>query len=209
MESSRNPAAKKGVDYGIEAFGDRKAFRNWLAKNHLKLGGVWLHFYKKGSGVKTITRSEALDEALCFGWIDGHAKPFDDQSWIQKFTPRRARSKWSKINTEHVARLIEAGAMAPAGMKAVEAAKADGRWQAAYASPSNAETPKDFLEELNKNRRAKAFFATLNRANVYAIVYRLHSAKKAETRVKRMKMILAMLNKGHAFHPQSTVRRKG
>lgn len=136
-----------------------------------------------------------------FGWIDGQAKPFDDRSWLQKFTPRRPRSGWSKLNTRHVERLVKTGAMTPAGMEAVKAAKADGRWKAAYDSPSNALPPEDFLKELGKNKKAKAFFETLNKANVYAIVYRLQTAKKPETREKRMKLILAMLAGGKAFHP--------
>ena len=176
-------------------------FRRWLEINHAKSDGIWLRFYKKSSGEKTISRAEALDEALCFGWIDGQANPMDDQSWIQKFTPRRAKSGWSKLNTQHIERLTKAGAITLAGVKAVEAAKANGRWKAAYDSPRNALPPEDFLKELNKNKKAKAFFKTLNKANIYSIVYRLQTAKKPETREKRMKLILAMMDQGKTFHP--------
>jgi len=132
-------------------------FRCWLEKSHAGPDGLWLRFYKKSSGQKTITHAEALDEALCFGWIDGQAKPLDDRSWIQKFTPRRSRSGWSKKNTEHIERLTLAGAMTAAGLKAVEAAKADGRWKAAYDSPRDAKPPKDFLAALKKIKERRHF----------------------------------------------------
>jgi uncharacterized protein YdeI (YjbR/CyaY-like superfamily) len=177
------------------------AFRRWLEKNHTESQGLWLRIFKKDSLEKSLTYAEALDQALCYGWIDGQKKPFDKRSWLQKFTPRRARSRWSKINTQHADRLIKAEAMTPAGMKAVLAAKADGRWETAYASPRGASPPEDFLKELSKNKMAEAFFKTLNKANVYAIVYRLQTAKKPETREKRMKTILAMMKQGKAFHP--------
>jgi uncharacterized protein YdeI (YjbR/CyaY-like superfamily) len=122
-------------------------FRQWLEKNHTGSTGIWLRFFKKASGEKSLSYAQALDQALCFGWIDGQKKPFDAQSWLQRFTPRRPKSAWSKINTEHVARLTKAGAMAAAGLAAVAAAKADGRWQAAYASQRNADPPEDFLKE--------------------------------------------------------------
>jgi uncharacterized protein YdeI (YjbR/CyaY-like superfamily) len=176
-------------------------FRSWLAKNHVKSEGLWLRISKKNVGEKSLTYAEALDQALCYGWIDGQKKPFDELSWLQKFTPRFSKSGWSKLNTQHVERLTKARAMAPAGLEAVEAAKADGRWEAAYASPKNAGPPEDFLKELAKNKKAEAFFKTLNKANVYSIVYRLQTAKKPETRERRMKMILAMMGQGKAFHP--------
>ena len=182
-------------------FKSSAAFRLWLAKNHASSDGIWLRFFKKGAAVKSLARAEALDQALCYGWIDGQAKPFDERSWLQKFTPRRPKSGWSRINTQHVDRLLKSGAMTPAGMKAVEAAKADGRWAAAYDSPRSADPPKDFLKELARNKRAKTFFQTLNRANVYAIVYRLQTARKPETRRKRMKAILAKMGRGEKFHP--------
>jgi len=182
------------------AFKSAAAFRRWLAANHAKVDGLWLHFHKKDSGQPTITRAEALDQALCYGWIDGQAKPCDAQSWLQKFTPRRARSGWSKMSTQHADRLIKSRKMTPAGLQAIAAAKADGRWHAAYDSPRNAAPPKDFLDLLSKNKKAKAFFETLNRANLYAIVYRLQTAKKPETRERRLQNILAMLARGEKFH---------
>jgi len=181
-------------------FKSAAAFRAWLTTNHGECDGIWLRLFKKDSGKATVTYAEALDQALCFGWIDGQVKALDGLSWIQKFTPRRARSVWSKRNTEHVERLTKAGLMMPAGLQQVEAAKADGRWAAAYESPKNAEPPADFLKALAKDKKAKAFFETLNKANVYAIVYRLQTAEKPETRVQRMEGILAMLGRGEKFH---------
>lgn len=160
-----------------------------------------MRIFKKGSGKTTITYAEALDQTLCYGWIDGQKQPHDEHSWLQKFTPRRAKSGWSRINTQHVERLTKAGQMTRAGLEAVEAAKADGRWQAAYDSPRDATPPEDFLKALGKDKKAKAFFETLNRANIYSIVYRLQTAKKPETRDRRMKLILEMLARGEKFHP--------
>ncbi len=157
--------------------------------------------FKKGSGKAGITYDEALDVALCYGWIDSQGKGIDDVSYAQRFTPRRARSVWSKRNTEHIERLTKAGRMRPAGLKAVEAAKRDGRWQRAYDSPSAATAPHDFLKALAKNKRAESFYTTLNRRNTYAIAYRLQNAKKPETREKRIKAIIAMLAKGEKFYP--------
>jgi len=175
--------------------------RLWLDKNHATSDGIWLRFFKKASGEKSVSYAEALDQALCFGWIDGQVKSYDKLSWLQRFTPRRPKSQWSERNTVHVERLIKAGAMTHAGLQVVKAAKADGRWRAAYSSPRNATPPQDFLKELAKNKKAKAFFEALNKANVYSIVYRLQTARKPETREKRMKTILAMMRQGQKFHP--------
>jgi len=183
------------------AFISSAAFREWLDTNHKKSDGLWLRIFKGSSGKATVTYQEALEHALCYGWIDGQKKPCDEHSWLQKFTPRRARSGWSKINTERVERLINAGKMQQAGLEVVKMAKTDGRWKAAYDSPRNSSSPDDFLEELRKNKKAAAFFDTLNKANVYAIVYRLQTAKKPETREKRMRLILAMIERGEKFHP--------
>lgn len=172
----------------------------WLSANHSKAEGVWLRFFKKGSNIPTLTYEEALLEALCYGWIDGQSKSFDEKSWVQRFTPRRPKSVWSKRNTERIARLIREGRMKKAGLKQVEAAKADGRWEKAYDSPKDMVIPEDFLKELSKNKKAKAFFETLNKANTYAIGWRLQTAKKPETRIKRMKEILVMLKAGKKFH---------
>jgi len=184
----------------IIAFASSEDFRTWLATNHSQQGGIWLRIYKKDSGVATVTYAEALDQALCFGWIDGQKKPYDTQSWLQRFTPRRPRSGWSKRNTQHAERLIKSGQMAPAGVREVKAAKADGRWKAAYDSFSKAAVPDDFLSQLAKNKKAKAFFETLNKTNLYSIAYRLQTAKRPETREKRAREIIAMLGRGEKFH---------
>jgi uncharacterized protein YdeI (YjbR/CyaY-like superfamily) len=177
-----------------------KEWAHWLAKNHASSEGIWLQFYKKGSGVATVTYSQALDEALCYGWIDGQMKKHDERSYVQRFTPRRPRSVWSKRNREHVERLKKEGKMKSAGLREAEAAMRDGRWSAAYDPPSTMEIPRDFLERLAKDKKAQAFFSTLNKANTYAIAWRLQTAKKPETREKRMKSILEMLAKGQKFH---------
>jgi uncharacterized protein YdeI (YjbR/CyaY-like superfamily) len=191
----------KIVSQEIKSFPSASAFRDWLASHQGQTDGIWLGLFKKTSGEKSLTYSEALDEALCYGWIDGQAKAYDERSWLQRFSPRRPASSWSKMNTQHAERLIKSGRMTPAGLKQVEAAKADGRWGAAYDSPRNAAPPEDFLRELDKNKKAKAFFNTLNKANIYSIVHRLQTAKKPETRQKRLKMILGMLSQGEKFHP--------
>jgi uncharacterized protein YdeI (YjbR/CyaY-like superfamily) len=184
----------------ILSFKTPKAFGVWLKSNHAKVPGVWVQLFKKGSGVKTITYAEAVDEALCWGWIDSQKKSFDDKSFLQRFGPRRAKGMWSKTNREHVARLGHEGRMMPAGLAQVASAKADGRWQAAYDSPKNMEVPDDFLSELKKNKTAFKFFNSLNKTNIYAIAWRLQTAKKPETRKKRMDSILEMLKKGQKFH---------
>jgi len=175
-------------------------FRKWLAKNHRQPEGIWLRICKKASKESSVTYAQALDEALCFGWIDGQKQRHDDYSWLQKFTPRRRQSVWSKINTQHAERLIQAKRMKTAGQAQINGAKKDGRWTAAYDSPSKSTIPEDFLAALRKNKNAQAFFESLNKANLYAIAYRLQTAKKPETRQKRMTAILAMLAKGQAFH---------
>jgi uncharacterized protein YdeI (YjbR/CyaY-like superfamily) len=182
------------------SFRSSKELRAWLAKEHGRAAGLLLRIYKKASGVPTVTYAEALDQALCFGWIDGQKLPFDADSWVQKLSPRRAKSGWSKMNVAHADRLIREGQMTPAGLKEVEAAKADGRWAAAYDSPATASVPPEFVKELARNAKAKQFYATLNRANLYAIAYRLQTAKRPETKIKRMKLIIEMLARGEKFH---------
>lgn len=184
----------------IIEFKTAKSFETWLLKNHDNSNGLWLKIFKKGSGVKTVSYAEALDVALCYGWIDGQKNAFDEQAWLQKFCPRRTKSIWSKINIGHTERLINEGRMKPAGLKAIEQAKADGSWAKAYDSPSKMAIPEEFLKELSKNKKAEAFFKGLNKANLYAIGFRLQTAKKQETREKRTKEIIAMLAKGEKFH---------
>jgi uncharacterized protein YdeI (YjbR/CyaY-like superfamily) len=182
------------------AFETPRQWEAWLAKNHERSSGVWLRIYKKGSGQPSVTYAEALDAALCYGWIDSLKRSLDGASWVQRFGPRRARSPWSRINTGHAERLIKAGRMKAAGLKEIEAAREDGRWQRAYDSPRASAVPADFLEALARDKKAKAFFDGLNKANLFAITYRLQTAKKPETREKRMKAILAMLARGEKFH---------
>lgn len=177
-----------------------REWERWLAGNHANANGVWLRFYKKATGISTLTHDQALDEALCYGWIDGQSRSLDEKSWLQKFTPRRPKSIWSKRNIEHIERLKKAGKMKTAGIAALEAAKADGRFHQAYDSPANMKMPADFLKELARNKRAGEFFQTLNKSNTYAIAWRLQTAKKAETRARRLKQILEMLAKGEKFH---------
>ena len=184
----------------IVEFKTAETFETWLIKNHDNSKGLWIKIFKKNSGKATISYAEALDVALCYGWIDGQKQAYDEQAWLQKFCPRRAKSIWSKINIGHIERLINEGKMRPAGLKAVENAKADGRWEKAYDSPSKMTIPEDFLKELSKNKKAKAFFIGLNKANLFAIGFRLQTAKKQETREKRMKEIIEMLEKGEKFH---------
>jgi len=184
----------------ILTFKTSNAFEKWLAKNHNKATVIWLRFFKKDSGKASITYKEAVDEVLCYGWIDGQANKYDDESWIQKFTPRSAKSIWSKKNTENIERLTALGKMKPSGLAEVERAKADGRWAKAYDSPKEMQIPDDFMKELLKNKKAKAFFETLNKTNKYAIGWRLQTAKKPETKEKRIKTIIEMLLKGEKFH---------
>ena len=182
------------------AFSSARALRVWLQSNHARSDGILLRIFRKASGVASVTYAQALDQALCFGWIDGQKLPGDAQSWLQKFTPRRPASGWSKRNTEHVQRLIDAGDMTTAGLAEVKAAQADGRWKSAYSAFGSAELPEDFLAELKRNSKAHAFFQTLNKTNRYSIVYRLQTAKREQTRIKRKQAIIAMLARGEKFH---------
>lgn len=194
-EKKNEPAVRK-----ILSLQTQQAWERWLFRNSAKSNGIQIRFFKKASGVRSITYLEALDEALCYGWIDGRADSFDEDSWIQLFTPRRKRSIWSKRNIEKVARLTRAGKMKPSGLEQVKSAKDDGRWKAAYDSPSKATIPDDFLKALSKNKKARKFFESLNKANLYSIAWRLQTAKKPETRERRMKLILDMMRKQEKFH---------
>jgi len=184
----------------IRTFRNAAAWAAWLAANHDRAAGLWLRFFKKHTGKQTFAPAAALDEALCWGWIDGQARPFDDDSWLQRYTPRRVRSAWSKRNRDLVARLEAEGRMQPSGRAQVEAAQADGRWARAYDSPANAEVPADFLRELRRHKGALAFFRSLNRANVFAVVYRLQTAKRPETRQRRLAQLVQMMKEGRKPH---------
>lgn len=181
-------------------FPDAAAFEAWLRENHKTCDGFWMHFAKKGASRVSLSYPEAVDLSLCYGWIDGQAKSIDEETYQQRFTPRRARSIWSKINRTKVEKLIQEGRMQPAGLAEIERAKADGRWEQAYDSPSTAEPPEDFLAELARNPKAGEFYATLNATNRYAILWRLQTAKKPETRRNRLEKILGMLERGEKFH---------
>lgn len=176
-------------------FASAELWEQWLSKHHVQPVGLWIKIAKKASGIPSVTYDEALDVALCYGWIDGQRKTYNSEFFQQKFTPRRARSLWSKRNINKVADLIAAGRMQPSGLAEIEAAQQDGRWDAAYDSPKDMAVPEDLLQRLLENEAAGAFFATLNRTNVYAITWRLATARTPETRQRRLDALLAMLEK--------------
>jgi uncharacterized protein YdeI (YjbR/CyaY-like superfamily) len=182
-------------DHSIVLFADRAAFEAWLTAHHATQRGIWLRIAKAASPLRSITYGEALEVALCFGWIDAQKRGHDAESFLQKFTPRQKRSPWSKRNREHAERLIAAGAMRPAGVDAVAAAKADGRWDRAYDSPGTAIVPDDFQAALAGNPQAKAFFETLTSTHRYSILYRLQRAIRPETRARRIAELVAMLQR--------------
>jgi uncharacterized protein YdeI (YjbR/CyaY-like superfamily) len=188
-------------DLPVKRFASRSAWEAWLAKHHDTSPGVWLELAKKDSGLKSVTRPDALEVALCYGWIDGQAAPVDTKRWRQRFTPRRPRSKWSLINCAAVERLHAAGRLAPAGIRAMERAKRDGRWDGAYASPSAMTVPEDLDAALREHPRARRTFDQLNSQNRYAILYRLQDAKRAETRERRLATFVRMLEVGETLYP--------
>jgi uncharacterized protein YdeI (YjbR/CyaY-like superfamily) len=179
---------------------DREAWADWLAEHGESSSGVWLKLARKGGGEQVFTYAEALDVALCHGWIDGQKGKIDERHWRQRFTPRTARSRWSKRNRERAEQLLAQGVMAPAGLREVEAARADGRWEAAYDSPATAEVPPDLQAALDADPAARDFFAGLDCANRYAILYRLQEARRPETRARRLEKFLAMLREGRRIH---------
>ncbi|HXN76908.1 MAG TPA: YdeI/OmpD-associated family protein [Gemmatimonadaceae bacterium] len=184
----------------IRGFKTRKDFATWLEKNHKTTPALWVRIARKGSGVKSITYAQGVEVALCYGWIDAQKLPESETAWLQRFMPRRPRSIWSKVNREKALALIASGQMTPAGLMEIERAKKDGRWEAAYDSQSGASVPPDFEKELERHPIAKSFFKTLSRANTYAILWRLETAKKPETRSKRMRSFIEMLEKGETLH---------
>ena len=183
----------------ILAFADAAALEAWLAEQPPDKPGFWLKLAKKGSGTPSVSKAEAVDAALCQGWIDGLMNPYDEKSWLIRFTPRRPRSKWSQINCERAEALIAEGRMRPAGLAEVEAAKADGRWADAYPPHSRAEPPPDLQAALDASPKAAAFFATLKGANRYGLIYRVLDAKKPETRAKRIAQFVDMLERGETL----------
>ncbi|MGW2335770.1 YdeI/OmpD-associated family protein [Streptomyces sp. NPDC001685] len=194
-------AAGVTQDLEIVAFESAEAFQAWLGENHAVSPGIWLKLRKKSPGVVALDYAQALDVALCYGWIDGQKAGLDDQWWLQRFTPRTARSKWSKVNRDKVAALIEQGRMQPAGQAEIDRAKADGRWDAAYDSSRTAAVPDDLAAALAAEPAAAEFFEALDRQNRYAILYRVQDAKKPETRARRIEKFVAMLAKGEKLHP--------
>jgi uncharacterized protein YdeI (YjbR/CyaY-like superfamily) len=181
-------------------FEDQNQWHDWLAKNYAQTEGVWLKFAKKASGQTSVAYKEALDEALCYGWIDTQVRKYDDSYYLQKFTPRRPNSVWSKVNVDKVARLTSEGKMQPSGLAAIEQAKQNGRWEQAYDSFSKMEVPADFQVALDAKPKAKAFYETLNRTNTYAILWRIQTAKKPETRKNRIEKLISMLENGEKLH---------
>jgi uncharacterized protein YdeI (YjbR/CyaY-like superfamily) len=189
------------ADLPIVSFATRDEWRAWLELEHARSDGVWLKLAKAGSGSESVSYAEALEVALCYGWIDGQKRGLDDRHWLQRFTPRKPRSRWSRINRDKATALIERGEMRPAGLREVEAARADGRWDAAYEGQRRATVPDDLQRALDAEPDAAAFFATLDGANRYAILYRVQDAKKPETRARRIEKYVAMLAAGEKLHP--------
>jgi uncharacterized protein YdeI (YjbR/CyaY-like superfamily) len=185
----------------VVSFGDSGGWDTWLSTHHADSAGVWLKIAKKGSAGRSVSYSEALDVALCHGWIDGQKGRLDDDYWLQRFTPRKPGSRWSKNNTDRVSALIASGRMKPAGLREMELAQADGRWEQAYESQSQAAVPEDLARALAADDRARAFFATLDSANRYAIIYRIGTAKRPETRARRIATFVTMLSEHKKIHP--------
>ena len=188
-------------DLPVLSCASRDAWEVWLTDRHTTSSGVWLTIAKKGSGITSVSYADALDVALCYGWIDSQKSTLDDDYWLQRFTPRTPRSKWSKVNRRRATELIETGAMQPAGLRQVEQARADGRWEAAYDGQRTATVPDDLRRALEQNDEARAFFATLDSGNRYALLYRIQQAKKPETRARRIEQYVAMLSEQRKFHP--------
>jgi uncharacterized protein YdeI (YjbR/CyaY-like superfamily) len=187
-------------DHDSIAFQNAKELSEWLMSHHQRSSEVWVQIFKKGSGKQSVTWTDCVIEAIRFGWIDAQKLALDEASFLQRLTPRKQKSNWSAKNREHATRLIAEGRMTPAGLAHVEAAKADGRWDSAYEGSATMTTPQDFLDTLEAMPAAKAFFQTLDRKNLYTIYYRLHTAKRPETRAKRLSQILAQLDRGERFH---------
>jgi uncharacterized protein YdeI (YjbR/CyaY-like superfamily) len=188
----------------VKRFASQAAWQAWLAKHHASSRGIWLELARKESGLRSVTRAEAVEVALCHGWIDGQAASVDAEWWRQRFTPRRPRSKWSRINCAAVERLHAEGRLAPAGIREMEAAKRDGRWEAAYASPRTMAVPEDFQAALLEHPRARRAFEQLDSQNRYAILYRLHDAKRADTRERRVAQFIRMLEAGETVHQRKS-----
>jgi uncharacterized protein YdeI (YjbR/CyaY-like superfamily) len=185
----------------IRLFKSKRDWAAWLEKNHRKSTGLWLRMAKKDSRLRSVSYKEALEVALCYGWIDGQKRPENEQTWLQRFVSRSGKSIWSKINREKALALMASGEMKAAGLEAIESAKQNGRWDAAYDSPSGATVPSDFQAALDANPKATAFFKTLDRANRYAVLWRIQTVKKAETRARKIVQFIEMLEREEKIHP--------
>jgi uncharacterized protein YdeI (YjbR/CyaY-like superfamily) len=192
---------KNADDVPIIAFETQRMWEMWLDEHYMETPGLWLKIAKKESGIPSVTYAEALESALCYGWIDGQKRAFDDGYWLQRFTPRRPKSIWSRVNREKATALIAEGRMRSAGLRQVELAKGDGRWEAAYHSQRTMAIPDDFQHALDENPQAREFFDTLNSSNRYAVLWRIQTAKKSETRAARIATFIEMLSKGEKIHP--------
>ncbi len=194
-------------DLPVIAFKSQRALEAWLASQPADSKGLWLKLAKKSSGIASVSKPEAIDAALCHGWIDGQLDSFDDDYWLIRFTPRQSTSQWSEKNRARALQLVDLKRMKPAGLNEIERAKKDGRWSAAYASQGTMQVPDDLGKALAKNKAAKSFFETLDSINRYAILYRIHSAKKAETRLARIEKFVAMLVEGKTIYPLKPRKR--
>ncbi|HAE82642.1 MAG TPA: hypothetical protein DCK85_04565 [Ktedonobacter sp.] len=192
---------KKAETLPIISFETQQGWERWLTEHHTDTDGLWLKIAKKEAGISSVNYAEALESAICYGWIDGQKASFDDKYWLQKFTQRRAKSIWSKVNCTKALALIAEGRMQPAGIRQVELAQADGRWESAYESQSKITIPDDFQKELDNNLGAREFFTTLNSVNRYAILFRIQTAKKPETRSARISTFIEMLANNQKLHP--------
>ncbi|QHW29561.1 bacteriocin-protection protein [Paenibacillus rhizovicinus] len=191
----------KSAELPLLFVADQPSFQEWLANNHDASPGIRLQIAKKNTGVVSVSYDEALECALCYGWVDSQKEKYDDRMWVQRFTPRRAKSIWSKVNKDKAELLIANGRMKPSGFAAIEAAKTNGQWDKAYESQSIATLPDDFAAELERNSQAKAFYETLDRQNKYAMLFRIQNVKKPETRAKRIQQFVTMLEKGEKIYP--------
>jgi uncharacterized protein YdeI (YjbR/CyaY-like superfamily) len=200
VKAKVKPQSKSSTTLPVQHFERQKDWASWLTENHSSSFGVWLQLARKGSDIQTVSYDEAVEVALCFGWIDGQKQTHSEQFWLQKFTRRSAESIWSKINKDKALALIKTGKMKPAGLQEVERAKSDGRWDAAYDSASKATVPSDFQSALDSNTRAKSFFEILDSRNRYAILFRIQTAKKAETRAKKIAQFVQMLERHEKIH---------
>jgi uncharacterized protein YdeI (YjbR/CyaY-like superfamily) len=196
-----NTFMKQADTLPIILFATQQDWEAWLKEHHTDTRGIWLKIAKKESGILSLSYAEAVESALCYGWIDGQKASGDEQYWLQKFTPRGPKSMWSKVNCDKATALLASGRMQPAGIRQVELAKADGRWEAAYESQSKITIPDDFQRELDTNQQAKEFFTTLNSVNRYAILFRIQAAKKPETRSARIKKFIEMLSNNQKIYP--------